>query len=302
MIRQEHCIPSLISSGDIPHDAEVVSTNNKLVVVSESEKLVSRIIKEANFSDRDDPHDIRYSHDASWLASEVAPVVRPLHQQAIKSQGYIISTFPLLQRSTSLSNSAADIGELIRDFGNALDTVNAGMHLRRLNIAEYVSERIFSMQGDRSFDQSRVEYVADEFSRLERDYPFSQLFEDDPALIHGDYKADNIVADDNNKLHLIDLDAVAIGPRLYDVASWSLRYELGDDAPLPEVVEAWRGHNDWDEDAYRALASWKAISSMSFTLRYESPEVSHENLDRIVHCAARIGGVISAPGSSFRML
>lgn len=126
-------------------------------------------------------------------------------------------------------------------------------------------------------------------------FPFCQLLHDDPALIHGDYKVDNVVTDHAGNLHAIDLDAAAIGPRLYDLAAWRLRSELGDNTPVEEVVDIGRSVADWDEDVYRSLIGWKAISSMSFTLRYETPDMYADKVPRIAHSAVLLGGLASGP-------
>lgn len=118
---------------------------------------------------------------------------------------------------------------------------------------------------------------------------------DDRALVHGDFKADNVVADSHGSLKAIDLDAVSVGPGLYDLASWRLRSEMGDEAPVEEVANVGRQTEAWREDSFRSLIGWKAISSMSFTLRYESPEINEEKIAHIAQSATNLGGLDSKP-------
>lgn len=290
------CIESLVRSGDIPDDVKVVSTNNKVVVVSQGHHLVARIGSLADINQRDDPHDLRYSHTASWLAGDVAPVVKPLHNEPLIRSGYVISSYPLLKTGVDLGASGANnIYAMVRDFGNALTTVTEGMSLRRLDVAQYVQARLKYMRDSLDHDQRAVEYVAEEIDRLNSQCPFSELVEHDTALIHGDIKTDNVVATSSGELRIIDLDAVAIGPRLYDLASWRLRSELGDSAPVENTVAIGRQTATWDEESYRSLIGWKAVSSMSYTLRYEAPEVSRDKMIQIADSAYTLGGLSVTP-------
>jgi len=290
------CIETLVSNRDLPDDAEVVSTNNKIVAISRREKLVARIGSTANLNLRDDPHDLRYSHKVAWLAGDTAPVVKPLSSEPIVSGDYVISTYPLLNNEANLDKSSVgEIYTMSRDFGDALTAVETDMVLRRLDVGTYVRERLDSMYDNPRYSQELVGYVSEEVDRMDSQSPFDQLMQNDTALIHGDLKADNIVLDHEGRLKAIDLDAVAVGPRLYDLASWRLRQELGDDAPVGEVVEVGRKTNTWNEDAYRALIGWKAISSMSFTLKYEIPEVYEKKVKDIAKSAAILGGLMPVP-------
>jgi hypothetical protein len=70
---------------------------------------------------------------------------------------------------------------------------------------------------------------------------------------------------------------------------------MGDEAPVEEVVNVGRKSGDWCEDSYRTLIGWKAISSMSFTLRYELREKSKEKVMQIAACAVKLGGLDRVP-------
>ena len=292
-----NCVETLTNSGDIPADSEVVSTNNKIVIISHGEKLVARIGSLVDVKERDDPHDLRYSHRASWLAGEVAPVVKPLHEEPLISGDYVISSYPLLDNKADLSESnAKELYHMTHKLGDALAKVEAGMTLRRLNVEAYVGERLnFMLSNPEHFDQRLVDYVSDEFDRMSVKHPFNQLTQDDTAMVHGDFKADNVVLDYDGSLKTIDLDAAAVGPRLYDLASWRLRRELGDKAPIETVVDMGRHSKEWNEDSFRSLVGWKALSSMSFTLRYESPDIYVDNVARLARSAILLGGIEAAP-------
>ena len=122
------CMETLTGSGDIPVDARIVSTNNKVVIVSEAERVVARIGSLAELKLRDDPHDLRYSHQASWLAGAQAPVVKPLSEHPVLSEGYVISSYPLFRSDDMLDESRAqDTYDMTRSIGNALHVVVSGM-------------------------------------------------------------------------------------------------------------------------------------------------------------------------------
>ena len=294
-MNNELCVETLVASGDIPEDAEIVSTNNKVVIISQSESLVARIGSISDAKLRDDPHDLGYSHTVSWLAGDSAPVVQPLHEQPLVRGDYVISSYPLLSSDVELgTSSAVAIHDMLRDFGKALPVVTGSMALRRLNVSAYVNERLKYMCDNPFYDERLVGYVQHETAKMDERYPFEQLTQNDAALVHGDLKVDNIVVDVDGSLKAIDLDAAAVGPRLYDIASWRLRSELGDNAPVELVAEAGRRESEWDEEAYRALIGWKAISSLSFTLRYEAAEIYSQKTAAIADSAVRLGGLTTA--------
>lgn len=292
----QECVDKLVESGDIPHDSVVVSTNNKIVVVSRSEGIVTRIREHTIGQERDDPHDLQYSHRVAWLASRVAPVVKPLHESPLIRGEFILSSYPLFSTEHSLSERQANnIYDLIKEFGDALHEVSGGMNVRRIDIHAYVQDRLITMHDNGHPDPFLVDFVSREVERLALQFPFSQLVEDDTSLIHGDVKSENIVFSDSGDLIFIDVDAAAAGPRLYDLASWMLRSAMGDAAPVNKVVEVGRQQPGWDEETYRSLIGWKAVSSMSFTLRYEPPEVYKAKFKQIRDRAFMLGGFANSP-------
>lgn len=294
----EHCVRTLTELGAIPNDARVVSTNNKVVTISDKERVVSRISDLSLARPRDDPHNLDYSHRVAWFAGESGAVVKPLHEEPEVHGDYLVSTYPLLQSDIELNAVAAPaLYTLLRALGNALPAVAPNIALRQVDIATYVRERLGSMRDNSTYDQRHVDYITEVLDYLESQCPFRELVDADPALIHGDIKADNIVKDIDNHLQLIDLDAAAVGPRYFDLSSWRLRAALGDKGPVDGIVDIWRQQGGWNEETYRALIGWKAVSSMSFTTRYESPDISS---DKVVALAAHANKLAYTPG--FRKL
>lgn len=289
----QRCVDKLVQSGAIPQDAEVVSTNNKVVTISRKRGLVSRISDLDVVKSRDDPHNLAYSHRVAWLAGVSAAVVRPTQEEPDIHAHYLVSNYPLMEVGSLDSEDAQELQAVIRGFGNALPVVEQGMEVRKVSIPSYVNGRLTDMQDNPMYNQLTVDQIASGLQYLERKYPFEQLVDDDRALIHGDLKADNIVRDRRSgRLRLIDLDAAAVGPRYFDLASWRLRQALGDQAPVEEVAEVWRSKKGWNEEAYRALIGWKAISSMSFTARYETPEVSEDKVTALAAHACQLAGLL----------
>lgn len=292
MIHPEKCVSTLIASGAIPDDSEIVSTNNKVVTISKRQRLVARISEITSVRVRDDPHDLTYSHNLAFILRQTAPVGAPIEQYPIQSDGYLLSRYPLLQSSVSITpEDAQEVYECLDTFAVSIHSVETGdQPLRQLYVPGYVQERLEHMHDRAAYDQTAVEYVSTETARLNQEYPFAELTTAQRSLVHGDVKVDNFVRDDINRINLIDLDATAIGPKTYDLASWRLRAELGDTAPVESIVEAARSNNTWSEEAYRALIGWKAVSSMSFSLRYEGEKAAGKITD-IAHAAFTLGGI-----------
>lgn len=282
------CLDTLLTQGHIPPDSEVVSTNNKLVVVSYDEQIVARIGEIATEQVRDDPHDLGYSHGISWLISAIAPVVKPLEEHMIRIENYVISRYPLMNRRPELSKTV-EAYSMLALTGDSLLVAN-NMSVRKLNIPGYLQERLSYMHGNEQYEQrlvAQVQHIAD---KMGSDFPFMELSADNPALVHGDCKTDNVVSDYSGCLMLIDLDAAAIGPRQYDLASWRLRTEMGDTAPVEQIVDVARRENGWEEDTYRALIGWKALSSMSFALRYGEPDAAIGSVNMVMNASNVLGG------------
>lgn len=287
------CKTDLVREGLMPEDSQVVSTNNKLVAISPEQGVVYRVSKAAGSNLRDDPHDLGYSHRVSWYAAQEAPVVSPLDREPLTAKGYVISRYPLMIGDVHLSeNNADEIFTMTQRINSSLSTVSDNMTLRSLNIPEYVGSRIEDLEGKKISHPGDLDYIRRELTALQHSFPFSELTKDDTGLIHGDFKIENIVSDAKGNLRAIDLDAAAVGPRLYDLSSWRLRQELGDKTPVESVIEIARKKEEWNDDYYKALIGWKAVSSMSFTLRYEDEQTSHRKINEIARAAIKLGGLL----------
>lgn len=291
----ESQIRELISSGLMPHDTEIISTHNNLVASSQKEKIVARIGQISLIAQREDPGDVDYSHRISWIAAEnSAPVVRPITEEPIVYGDMIISFFPLRHNVNWAEQSAHNIYWMIQDFSDAFHPVDARIELRKMDIAEYAQARLnYARSGHKSIERMH-DFVQEYLDAHQTAYPFNQLVEDNPSLTHGDLHAGNTVSDDDGKLQIIDLDSTARGPRLYDLASWRVRHEMGDSSPMEDVAEVAKRESDWNEEVYRALIGWKVLSSMTHVLRYEKTAKVTDGVQKLAGCAQQLGASIAS--------
>ena len=257
---------TFIAEGLLPEDSEVISTHNNLVVASASAKIVSRIARISKMGQRIDPGDIRYSHKVAWLLAERTSVLRPTTESPCQHGDFVFSTFPLLGPVDWSAQNPVVILNAVMDLGYAFQSV-CRIELRHLNIEEYAQERLEYAES-RNIGEGVLEWASDLLGYYRRHYAFLRLVELDSALTHGDLHAGNAVEDQNGKAFFIDLDSIAVGPRLYDLASWRVRRELGDGAPVDKMVAQARRLPSWNEGEFSALMGWKLLSSVTHTLRY----------------------------------
>lgn len=283
-------VSRLIEEGFIPQDSEIITTHNNLVISSQQEKTVSRIGKLSLIMQRADPGDIRYSHQVAWIASDVAPVVRPVSQHPEESGDIVISTFPLRGKVDWSVQEPKTILDMLVKFNTSLSYVSANLVLRDFDISQYAQERLdFVKKHDYRDNELTFEYVQNMLILHQSLYPFNELTQADPALVHGDLHAGNIVSGTDRSLEIIDLDSAAKGPRFYDLASWRFRHEMGDIAPIDRVVEEASSMNIWNQESYNALIGWKAISSMTHILNYEKPSDIKQGVASLARSACRLG-------------
>lgn len=276
----------------IPADSEIVSTHNNLIVTSKKEATVSRIGKLSLIAQREDPGDITYSHRLAWVASDVAPVVRPVSEEPIQKEGIIISSFPLREKVDWSESSPGSIQDMISSFNGALGYVGERLVLRDFDISKYAQQRL-DYAYHHGFNQMQVLDNAQRIlSAHQMAYPFRELTDDDPALVHGDLHVGNVVAN-KNSLEIIDLDSVARGPKLYDIASWRVRREISDVAPIDRVVDISSKFATWDDESFRALIGWKIISSMTNAIRYEKSENLRSRIVELGRCAHHLDALLS---------
>jgi hypothetical protein len=290
MTDYSEAMSTFIAEGLLPDDSEVISTHNNLVVASANTRTVSRIARVSLMELRVDPGDIRYSHEVAWLLGEKACVLRPTTEMPHQHGDFVFSTFPLLKPVDWSAQDPAAILNAVMELGQAFPAV-CQIELRRLNVQEYAQERlVYARSRDVGEDVLKwADAMLDHYRRL---YAFPKLVELDPALTHGDLHAGNAVEDQVGKVFFIDLDSIAMGPRLYDLASWHVRRELGDEAPVDQMVAQARQLPSWDEDEYRALVGWKLLSSVTHTLRYTDTSEVFERLSTLDTCGVNL----MAPG------
>lgn len=286
----ESQIMELIRSGLLPGDTEIISTHNNLVASSQKEKIVARIGQISLIAQREDPGDVDYSHRISRIAADnSAPVVRPLTEKPIAHGDMIISLFPMRHNVNWAEQRAHDIYLMTQRFNNAFESVDSHIELRELDVVKYAQARLDYARTDYKSIEQVHDFVQEYLDAQQTVYPFNQLVEDDPSLTHGDLHAWNVLSDDSGRLEIIDLDSTARGPRLYDLASWRVRHNMGDIAPMEDVIEVARRDSEWNEEAYRALIGWKVLSSMTHVLRYEKKPKVTDRVQSLAGCAQQLG-------------
>lgn len=263
-------VQKLISRGLVKADAEVLSSHNNLIMKSSSERVVYRIAEIASMLSKEDPGNLRYSHEAAWISADIAPVVRPASRYPVEYEDFIVSSYPERRQIDWTSHSPRDTLSTILELNDSFQYVNSAMRLRAIDIPSYAQSRLdFAMASDDIKDSRSLDVVKRIFEKHNTEYPFHEIVEADKGLVHGDLHATNLVHNDAGKAELIDMDSLSIGPKTYDIASWRVRHELGDIAPVNVMLEMRRLDSDWNEDLFVSLMGWKIISSMTHVLRYE---------------------------------
>jgi hypothetical protein len=285
-------INRLLDEKLVPADSEVISIHNNLVLISKREAVVSRIGKLSLIAQREDPGDITYSHRLAWVSSDVAPVVRPVSEDPIQKEDIIISSFPLREKVDWSTCNPESIHDMLSYFNGALTYVSERATLRDFDISEYAQQRLDYAYHHGFNHMEILDNTQRILSAHQMAYPFHELTDNDPALVHGDLHAGNVVAH-KNSLEIIDLDSVARGPKLYDIASWRLRQEISDVAPVDRVVDISSKLATWDDESYRALIGWKIISSMTNAIRYEKSENLRSRIVELGRCAHQLDAQLS---------
>lgn len=266
----ENTLQTLIEKNLVGSDAEVISSHNNLILRSPSRRIVYRIAEIATMLTREDPGNLRYSHDAAWISADVAPVTRPTSRLPHESDGFIVSSYPERRHVNWSNHDINDVSFAVSRLGNSLEHVSSAMELRTIDIPSYAQDRLDFAKVSVGGEALRsVDAVGRFFERHNAEYPFRELIEEDKGLVHGDLHATNLVCNDQGEAEIIDMDSLSIGPKTYDIASWRIRQELGDAAPVDSMVGIRRLDNGWNEDLFRSLMGWKIISSMTHAIRYE---------------------------------
>lgn len=284
-------ISDLINKGHLPSDSEIIAHNNNVVVGSILEQTVTRIGRLSVIADSGYHGNIYYSHHLAWLLRNNGSVLAPVTEQPIIDGDYILSTFPMLMPADWRNVSGHDLYRVVADFNDGYIHIKGLLNLRELDIANAATERIMHIhRTGQPYDEQSLTNIQAALDDHQHRYPFRELREASPALLHCDLHSGNILTDKNNALRIIDLDSVAKGPRLYDVASWMVRHQRdGGDAPIDIMIETAQYSKTWDEEAYRALMGWKILSSMTYNLLQEEPQSASIKNNKLAKVACSLG-------------
>jgi hypothetical protein len=282
----------LKSEGVIPLDSRAISTHNNLVVTSDSEEIVARISTVQRIKTRKDPGDLVYSHEMASAIGHKGAVLPPIDEEPIEFGENIISRYPKMPVPDWNEISGDELAEAVRKLNyfpyHALN-LPPGSHIRRMNVASYVQDRLNSL--DDSTNKSLATHVQKMLEKYRIDYCFSKAVKQSNGLVHGDMHGGNVVLA-NNKLLFIDLDSIAMGPREYDLASWCVRSMRGDAAPALEATTLAIERGSVNKDLVRSMIGWKVLSSMSHELVYNVIDSESKIIE-----LARIADELDAPGS-----
>lgn len=288
----------LIEDGFLPIDSVIISDHNNLVVASENEKSVTRIGMTAATILKENPNDVEYSHNLAYKLGSQASVLSPFNEKPVLVDDLVLSAFPMLKPVDWKNISGESLFDVIDSFQNSYFRVSDATDLSSLDVYDYASKRMKKIETSGSYDKQAFDITAVALSALEISFPFSELCADDTSLVHGDLHAGNILENDAGILSIIDLDSIAHGPRLYDLASWNVRFIRGDSAPIDKAIAVARGRYDWNEEAYQALMGWKIISSMTHALRHENAKSASSTVETL----AKIGKYVTQLPAVFRVV
>jgi len=280
----------LIRNGVIPNDSTLIQHRHNLITKSIKSNSVSRI-SAANEGEYDTtPQNVEYSHHVAWEAgAQNQSILQPILENPIRYNKFVISQYPLGNIPQYDDLSYSDLSSVLK----RLSYINTSSidGLRALDVYSYASERLLTAStntsGLRSDLNSVIDYVK-RFFYTHQDKFFDYINESPRQLIHGDIHSQNIIYYQGD-IRLIDLDTASEGPPLYDIASWHLRYLVGDDTMIDvnQLIEIAAQEPEWDKKMYKAMIGWKAISSMTYLL------VNGERFDDFTHRIKQIGEIAS---------
>ena len=266
--RAKYILDLLIQNQLLPKDSLVLSCSNNFIIESPSLKIISRVNEVAAMKEREDPGDLIYAHRCAWELSRSAPIVRPINHHPNIYKGIVISSYPT---RCNVNWSKLDIAYKLSLAIYKLNNTRPIDGMRTLNVEQYASNRLIYCQKSNRYKSNIVDAVLEDLYTHNTRYPFIDLVRIEPGVVHGDLHATNVVLHGTSP-EFIDMDSVAIGPKLYDIASWTVRYALGDKAPLFEILQHFKDIGRWDQEIFSSLMGWKILSSMTHILRYEKNE------------------------------
>lgn len=283
-------INSLKEKSLLPVDCEVISDQNNVIVRSESERFIARIALLSEIKKRTTPGDLMYSHGLAWDMRDYDVTVAPVSAVPTQDGDVIISSYPLMQPLEWQRITADSVYEKVSKMAQLGSTLSSEMtrQLYTLDISEYAQRRLEQVRENDMDDETAqlADIVERQVGMYVQRYPFSELRDSDPALVHGDLHTGNIVVDNDNPL-LIDLDSVSLGPRLYDLASWHVRSLRGENVPTTEMIKVEKSVGTWNQETFDALMGWKVISSLTHILRYETAAERRSSITNLAQVAIR---------------
>jgi aminoglycoside phosphotransferase (APT) family kinase protein len=157
---------------------------------------------------------------ARWLESVGYPAVRVAQaDQPVVIDGHVVTFWQAVSDDGDQYASVAEVAEVLLRL-HAL-TAPADLHLPELapfaNAATRIDANAWLNPDDRAFLTITLARMRAAYGGLEFTLP--------PGIIHGDASIGNVLRDSNGNPVVIDLDAVAIGPREWDLALTAIYYD-----------------------------------------------------------------------------
>lgn len=280
----------LKSKSLLPDDSEIISEHNNVIVRSQSERMIARLGLLSAIQKRTTPGDLVYSHGLAWDMRGYDVVTAPLSPTPVLDGDVVISSYPLMDPLDWQRTTAANVYGKVSKMAQLRNVLSLEIEsqLYNLDVSEYAQARLDQVR--RHTEDGEEMYLADSIERqieaYRQHYPFQQLRDSDPALVHGDLHTGNVVLDGSNPL-LIDLDSVSVGPRLYDLASWHVRSLRGENVPTNKMIQIEKSVDTWNQESFEALMGWKIISSLTHTLRYEAVTTKRASINSLARLAIK---------------
>ncbi|ACY24012.1 aminoglycoside phosphotransferase (plasmid) [Gordonia bronchialis DSM 43247] len=252
---------------NLPRDVrELARQSSHIVLGSDSTRLVYRVASDDASTPCMTQIGVLQSH---YLAARMSAgglnVVAPTSHHPLRPNGYIVSIYPMMEPMTGRGWMDSDPFILGAEMAKWADFDTVGM--RRLNVPEYVRERIqtaYATTGTPTLlDAARL--CDEELARLQVSYPWTEL-EQNTGCVHGDPHLGNLVRRVAGERPLfIDLDYVAAGPALFDLAIISMyQTRYNSEFPFAEIASGYASvAPNIDMDELFGLRMWKELSSQT---------------------------------------